>query len=149
MPRGEHQRVIGLPAVCVEDVLGDRHRGCGEVDALNMVFEDAVGGDDEQVAWADRNLMRGQRVGNPVAHDATGQQGRRPDLHAPGPLGTIDQEDTLCINQLRDTLATKDFLQVDNLTKRTTFTVRHQLSSRQVNDVLAGGLIPRLAQEEH
>lgn len=38
-------------------------------------------------------------------------------------------------------------LQADNLTKNTTFTVQHRLSPRQVNDVLAGGLIPQLAQE--
>ena len=46
-------------------------------------------------------------------------------------------------------LANKDTLQVDNLTKKSTFTVRHRLSSRQVQDVLAGGLIARLAQEEN
>jgi hypothetical protein len=40
-------------------------------------------------------------------------------------------------------------LQVDNLTKKSTFTVRHRLSPRQVKDVLAGGLIARLAEEEN
>jgi len=39
-------------------------------------------------------------------------------------------------------------LQVDNLTKKSSFAVRHRLSPRQVQDVLAGGLIPRLAEEE-
>jgi aconitate hydratase len=37
---------------------------------------------------------------------------------------------------------------VDNVTKDSSFTVRHRLSPRQVNDVLAGGLIPRLAEDE-
>jgi aconitate hydratase len=61
---------------------------------------------------------------------------------------TIEQGDTLRIAHLRDTLASKDTLQVDNVTKETSFAVRHRLSQRQVKDVLAGGLIPRLAEEE-
>jgi aconitase A len=61
----------------------------------------------------------------------------------------IDQDDTLRITGLRDTLASKDTLQVDNVTKETSFTVRHRLSPRQVKDVLAGGLIPRLAEDEN
>jgi aconitate hydratase len=61
---------------------------------------------------------------------------------------SIDQDDTLRITGLRDTLADKDTLQVDNVTKDSSFTVRHRLSPRQVKDVLAGGLIPRLAEDE-
>jgi aconitate hydratase len=60
----------------------------------------------------------------------------------------IDQDDTLRITGLRDTLADKDTLEVENLTKDASFTVRHRLSPRQVKDVLAGGLIPRLAEDE-
>ena len=71
------------------------------------------------------------------------------EFENPGEYDTIDQGDTLRIQQLRDALANKDTLQVDNLTKKSTFTVRHRLSSRQVQDVLAGGLIARLAQEEN
>ena len=71
------------------------------------------------------------------------------EFENPGDYATIDQGDTLRIQQLRDALANKDTLQVDNLTKKSTFTVRHRLSSRQVQDVLAGGLIARLAQEEN
>ncbi len=59
-----------------------------------------------------------------------------------------DQDDTLRIQRVRDTLASKDTLQVDNLTKKSSFAVRHRLSPRQVKDVLAGGLIARLAQEK-
>ncbi|MGH3578061.1 MAG: aconitase family protein, partial [Mycobacterium sp.] len=60
----------------------------------------------------------------------------------------VDQDDTLRIGGLRDTVANQDTLQVGNLTKEASFTVRHRLSPRQVNDVLAGGLISRLAEEE-
>src|SRR5260370_30689819 len=67
----------------------------------------------------------------------------------PGDYDTIDQGDTLCIQHLRDALANKDTLQVDNLTKKSTFTVRHRLSPRQGQDVLSGGLVARLAQEEN
>ncbi|EUA09039.1 aconitate hydratase family protein [Mycobacterium xenopi 4042] len=60
----------------------------------------------------------------------------------------VQQGDTLRITNLRDTLARSDTLHVDNVTKKTCFTVRHRLSRRQVADVLAGGLIARLAEEE-
>jgi aconitate hydratase len=60
----------------------------------------------------------------------------------------IDSGDTLHIADLRDALESKDTIQVDNVTKDTSFTARHRLSPRQVKDVLAGGLIPRLADEE-
>jgi aconitate hydratase len=71
------------------------------------------------------------------------------EFENPGDYDTIDQGNTLGIQQLRDALANEDTLQVDNLTKKSTFTVRHRLSSRQVQDVLAGGSIARLAQEEN
>lgn len=71
------------------------------------------------------------------------------EFENPGDYDTIDQGDTLRIQHLRDALANKDNLQVDNLTKKSTFTVRHRLSPRQVQDVLAGGLIARLAQVEN
>jgi aconitate hydratase len=66
----------------------------------------------------------------------------------PGDYDGIDQDDTLRIKGIRDTLGDADTLKVDNVTKDTSFTVRHRLSPRQVKDVLAGGLIPRLAEEE-
>ncbi|MGA8544172.1 MAG: aconitate hydratase [Mycobacterium sp.] len=65
----------------------------------------------------------------------------------PDDYESIDQDDTLHIAGLRDALADKDTLQVDNVTKDSSFTVRHRLSPRQVKDVLAGGLIPRLAED--
>ncbi|SRX95557.1 aconitate hydratase [Rhodococcus jostii RHA1] [Mycobacterium shimoidei] len=66
----------------------------------------------------------------------------------PDDYDSVDQDDTLRLTDLRTNLAKQDTLQVDNLTKETSFTVRHRLSPRQVKDVLAGGLIPRLAEEE-
>jgi aconitate hydratase len=45
-------------------------------------------------------------------------------------------------------LQEKTTLQVDNVTKKKSLSVRHRLSPRQVKDVLAGGLISRLAEEE-
>ena len=59
----------------------------------------------------------------------------------------IEQDDTLRISGVRDTLADEDKLRVDNVTKDSSFTVRHRLSPRQVKDVLAGGLIARLAED--
>ncbi len=66
----------------------------------------------------------------------------------PDDYDNVDQDDTLRITGVRDALADRDTLQVDNVTKDSSFTVRHRLSPRQVNDVLAGGLIPRLAEDE-
>jgi aconitate hydratase len=66
----------------------------------------------------------------------------------PDDYDNVDQDDTLRITGVRDTLSDKDTLQVDNVTKDSSFTVRHRLSPRQVKDVLAGGLIPRLAEDE-
>jgi aconitate hydratase len=71
------------------------------------------------------------------------------EFENPDDYNTINQNDTLHIAHIRDTLASKNTLQVDNLTKKTSFTVRHRLSPRQVQDVLAGGIIPRLAEERN
>jgi aconitate hydratase len=71
------------------------------------------------------------------------------EFENPDDYDTIDQGDTLRIQHLRDALSNKATLQVDNLTEKSTFTVRHRLSPRQVKDVLAGGLIARLAGEEN
>ncbi len=60
----------------------------------------------------------------------------------------IDQDDTLRLQDLRDALTGKDTMQVDNLTKDRSFTVRHRLSPRQADYVLAGGLIAHLAESE-
>ncbi|UMB67652.1 aconitate hydratase [Mycobacterium paraterrae] len=70
------------------------------------------------------------------------------EFENPDDYDDIEQDDTLRIKGIRDTLAETDTLQVDNVAKDTSFTVRHRLSPRQVKDVLAGGLIPRLAEGE-
>lgn len=63
----------------------------------------------------------------------------------PADYDGIDQDDVLHVEDLRNTLAHNEVLSIRNLTKDATFIVRHRLSERQVADVLAGGLIPRLA----
>ena len=60
---------------------------------------------------------------------------------------SIDQDDTLRIQNL-DSIEKEDTLEVDNVTQDSSFTVRHRLSPRQVKDVIAGGIIPRLAGEK-
>ncbi|ETA08147.1 MULTISPECIES: aconitate hydratase [Gordonia] len=67
----------------------------------------------------------------------------------PADYDAVEQDDTLRLENLRDALGADDVLTVHNLTKDRRFEVRHRLSKRQVSDVLAGGLIPRLAAEEH
>ncbi len=69
------------------------------------------------------------------------------EFDQPADYDGIDQGDVLRFEDLRELLAAKDALVVHNATKGTEFTVRHRLSPRQVADVLAGGLIPRLAHE--
>ncbi len=66
----------------------------------------------------------------------------------PDDYDTIEQGEVLRLTGLRDTLADSDTLRVDNVTKGSSFLVRHRLSPRQVRDVLAGGRIRRLAQDE-
>ena len=65
-----------------------------------------------------------------------------------GDYDNIDPDDTLRIRNVRETLPNTKSFEVENLTKQTSFDVRHRLSPRQVKDVLAGGLISRLAEEE-
>ncbi|MGW3543487.1 aconitate hydratase [Nocardia niigatensis] len=67
------------------------------------------------------------------------------EFEDPADYDRIDRDDFLQIDELDD-LARRTTLEVLDMSKETTFTVRHHLSPRQVQDVLAGGLIPRLAQ---
>ncbi|MDY6995356.1 MAG: aconitate hydratase [Actinomycetota bacterium] len=60
---------------------------------------------------------------------------------------SIDQGDTVKLTDLHDALAGSDPVSVENLTKQTSFQVRHRLSPRQVQYILSGGLIPQVAQE--
>lgn len=69
------------------------------------------------------------------------------EFENPDDYDSIDQDDTLRFQNL-NSLDEEDVLQVDNVSKESSFAVRHRLSPRQVKDVLAGGLIPRLNQEQ-
>ncbi|MGH3319459.1 MAG: aconitate hydratase [Streptosporangiaceae bacterium] len=56
----------------------------------------------------------------------------------------IDRGDEIAVERLRDALVTGEELTLRDVTKGHTFVVRHLLSDRQVNMVLAGGQIPLL-----
>lgn len=58
----------------------------------------------------------------------------------------IDVGDVLALDDLRATLPDNAEVSVWNTTKGETYAVQHRLSPRQVDDVLAGGVIPRLAR---
>jgi aconitate hydratase len=58
----------------------------------------------------------------------------------------IDPGDTLVIDGLRDALAESQELTVTNAVRHEHYLVRHQLSPRQVEMMLAGGQIPLLAR---
>ncbi|WP_396936992.1 aconitate hydratase [Mycolicibacterium sp.] len=60
----------------------------------------------------------------------------------------VAQDDVLVFTNLRQALADGDPITVANTTQGTTFTVRHRLSERQIQHVLAGGLIPWLAAQQ-
>ncbi|MBN3457911.1 aconitate hydratase [Mycobacterium sp. DSM 3803] len=60
----------------------------------------------------------------------------------------VAQDDVLVFTNLRQALADGDPITVANTTQDTTFTVRHRLSERQIQHVLAGGLIPWLAAQQ-
>jgi hypothetical protein len=108
-------------------------------DVVALEFIDVAG------QFMDRNRRQTAQALQDLSHRGLAQPAL--EFENPGDYDTIDQGDTLGIQQLRDALANKDILQVDNLTKKSTFTVPHRLSSRQAQDVLAGGLIgPMLAR---
>jgi aconitate hydratase len=63
----------------------------------------------------------------------------------PADYDRVDTDDVLVLDGLRDALANSDELTVHDQTSEFDFVVRHRLSPRQVDAVLAGGLIPLLA----
>ncbi|MGH3520209.1 MAG: aconitate hydratase [Haloechinothrix sp.] len=65
---------------------------------------------------------------------------------APDDYQRIDQGDTLVLRSLRDTLPAGPDLTVLNRTKNERYPLRHRLSQRQAEAVLAGGRIPLLAR---
>ncbi|HEX2029600.1 MAG TPA: aconitate hydratase [Nitriliruptorales bacterium] len=58
----------------------------------------------------------------------------------------IDQGHVLRVSGIRDAIQDASELQVENATAGTTFTARHQLSERQVEVILRGGIIPWMKQ---
>ncbi|MED5815174.1 aconitate hydratase [Mycolicibacterium sp. 050232] len=63
----------------------------------------------------------------------------------PADYDGVAQDDVLTLTGLRQALIGGDPIIVTNTTQNTTFPVRHRLSERQIQHVLAGGLIPWLA----
>ena len=64
----------------------------------------------------------------------------------PADYDRIEQGDELAVDEPRDALAAGKELTVRNVTRDQAYTVRHRLSDRQVEMVLAGGQIPLLNQ---
>lgn len=64
-----------------------------------------------------------------------------------GDYDRVEQGDTLKLVDLHQALDGSDPLTVENVSQETTFEVRHRLSPRQAEYVLAGGLIPQVAHE--
>lgn len=61
---------------------------------------------------------------------------------------SIDQDDVLALTGLHKAVHGTDTFSVRNVTKDSSFEVRHRLSPRQAEYVLAGGLIPQLTRED-
>ena len=70
MTRGEHHRVVGFLAVLTQDMFGDRRGGSREVDVLQVILGDAVGGHHDQVTGANRNHLCRPDFRYAVADDA-------------------------------------------------------------------------------
>ncbi|MGH3675318.1 MAG: aconitate hydratase [Mycobacterium sp.] len=60
----------------------------------------------------------------------------------------VDQGDTLGLTNLHEAIDGTDPITVENVTKKSSFQVRHRLSPRQAKYILAGGLIPQLARDD-
>ena len=70
------------------------------------------------------------------------------ELVNPGDADAIEAGDLLATSGIRDSLD-EEQMTLRNSTQGTEYTVRHRLSPRQVQVVLAGGLIPWLRQSHH
>lgn len=60
----------------------------------------------------------------------------------------IDQDDVLALTGLHHAVNGTDPITAENVTKESTFRVRHRLSPRQAQYILAGGLIPQLSKAD-
>jgi aconitate hydratase len=66
----------------------------------------------------------------------------------PADYDRIDADDVLVVDGLREALAGDGTLAVRNATKGHEYTVRHRLSRRQLDALMAGGQIPLLASQQ-
>jgi aconitate hydratase len=66
----------------------------------------------------------------------------------PADYDGVAQGDVLSLTNVRQALTDGLPMTVTNATKGTSFPVQHRLSSRQIQHVLAGGLIPWLATQQ-
>ncbi|WP_420749041.1 aconitate hydratase [Rhodococcus sp. O3] len=70
------------------------------------------------------------------------------EFENPNDYDAIEQGDVLVLDGLRDALVAGPHLSVHDSTRNIDIPVRHRLSPRQLEDVLAGGIIPKLALRE-
>jgi aconitate hydratase len=68
------------------------------------------------------------------------------ELADPEDRESIEQGDVLVVEDVRDAIQQGEELTVRNQTQDRDIAARHRLSSRQVEMLLAGGLIPWLAE---
>jgi aconitate hydratase len=69
------------------------------------------------------------------------------EFEDPSDYERVDQDDVLHIDDLREALESGSTLVAHNQTQNVDFALCHRLSQRQVKAVLAGGVIPLLAEE--
>lgn len=65
-----------------------------------------------------------------------------------GDYDGVDQDDTLALANLHKAIEGTDPITVRNVTKKSSYDVRHRLSPRQAEYILAGGLIPQLTRDD-
>jgi aconitate hydratase len=70
------------------------------------------------------------------------------EFENPDDYDTIRQDDVLILDGVREAIRSGPRLTLFDSTRDVEIPVRHRLSPRQVDDVLAGGLIPQLARRE-
>ena len=87
MTRSEHQRVVGLFRVFTQHLVGYNSGRAGEIDVVQMIFGDAVGGDDDEVAGAQSYYLRRSDLGYAVTDDACGKACAGSDVDAGGSFG--------------------------------------------------------------
>jgi aconitate hydratase len=67
----------------------------------------------------------------------------------PADYNTINRDDVLRIENLRAAVTTSNALTATNTRTNRPLRLRHRLSARQTDAILAGGRIPLLARQQH